>query len=402
MSLIKLTYFFFRLLSFISHRFNIEWPLVIRNRGFKNTCSKKALLYYKNDSIIFPWLASTFIHTNLWEVPEIVRILNRYNFLVDIVDRDAKNFIPKNEYDLFIGLGAGHSGKFFAQYAKKLPSATKVLLANGPEPIISNKLVKEQYERFNKRKSCKVPAMRLTEGLDFKTFSLITDYFLVIGEPGSFCPETYKHLKKPVLTYLPSSSPNIKFDPRWIAKRNRKSFLCFVGNGFICKGVDVLVDAFLKMPEANLHICGPDSEKLFFEVLGKDISDSHNISYEGFVDVRGSRFNQLVNECSYVIFASSSEGCATSVTSVLRAGLIPILTPETGIKVGDFGYLLDGKKSDLISKTIEICREAMALDAESYRSKVFDVLEDSLKYTQSSFSTTFEKSLITILNKIGK
>ncbi len=400
MNYIKLTFFCLHFLKFLTKIFGLEWPLIIRNKGDKTYCNKKALLYYKNDSIVFPSLAKFYTHSNFWEICEIVRLLNRYGFMVDLVDRDAKNFIPKNDYRLFIGLGAGHSGKFFAKYAKNMPSAIKVLLAAGPEPTISNKLVTEQYERFNKRKKSKVPAMRLTQDLDFESFARIADYFLVIGEPGSFCPETYEYLKKPVLTYLPSSSPKISFDPIWITKRNRKSFLCFAGSGFICKGVDVLVDAFLKMPDMNLHICGPNTEKSFFEVMGQNILKSNNIFYEGFVDIGEKKFNELIEKCSYVIFASSSEGCATSVTTVLRGGLIPILTTESGINVGEFGYILDGKKEDIISKIIEICREVIALDDTSYRSRVFDVLEESLKYTQNSFSSTFEKSLIKILRDI--
>lgn len=361
--------------------------------------SRKALLYYKNESLVFPWLARSYSHTNLWEIREIVRILNRKGFLVDLVDRDAEQFIPEDEYELFIGLGAGLSGKFFAKYAKRLPSATKILLAAGPEPRVSNQLVREQYDRFNNRKKTAVPAMRLTEGLDFETFAALTDYFLVIGEQHTFCPQTYKVLGKPVLTYLPSSSPKIRFDPEWIKKRDRKSFLCFAGNGFICKGVDILVDAFVNMPDATLHICGPDTEKNFFDVMGDAIKKSGNIHYEGFVDVGGEKFNWLTSKCSYVIFASSSEGCATSVTTVFRAGLVPILTPETSIDVGTFGYLIDGSKDDLILTTIERCKEAMDLNDASYTSKVWSVLKDSLKYTQGSFSKTIETALITVLEE---
>jgi glycosyltransferase involved in cell wall biosynthesis len=189
------------------------------------------------------------------------------------------------------------------------------------------------------------------------------------------------------------------FDPKWSEKRDRKSFLCFAGNGFICKGVDILVDAFVNMPDAILHICGPDTEKTFFEVMGDTIKKSENIHYEGFVDIGGEKFNRLIEKCSYVVFASSSEGCATSVTTVLRAGLVPILTPETSIDIGDFGYLIDGPKDNLIAKTIHRCREVMALDDASYASKVWGVLKDSMKYTQGSFSKTIESALITVLEE---
>ena len=47
------------------------------------------------------------------------------------------------------------------------------------------------------------------------------------------------------------------------------NFLCFAGNGFICKGVDVLIEAFLQTPDLNLSICGPNTEKAFLRPMKK-------------------------------------------------------------------------------------------------------------------------------------
>ncbi len=366
--------------------------------GFRHV-PYRALLYFKTEPYAFPERINEYVHTNDWEITEIVRILNGFGFVVDVIDRGRDDFIPEDKYELFIGLGAGRSGKHFAKYAEALPNAIKVLLAAGPEPILSNRLVQEQYDRFNARHSTNVPAMRLTAGIDFPSFLKHTDYFLVIGEEDQFCVGTYLPLGKPVLNFLPGVSPNVRFLKTWIETRSRNKFLCFAGNGFICKGVDLLVEAFVEMPELQLHICGPDTEPGFFEVLGKRIQEAENIHYEGFVNTGGERFETLMSECSFVIFASSSEGCATSVATVMRGGLVPILNKETGINLGTFGFKLDGPKENIIDEIRKVARFVTTISEENYRKRVYETLNDSAKYTQATFTRTFSKAILQVIQE---
>jgi len=382
----------------------LSWPFVVRGLGQRppllgHSPQRRALLYFKTEPFVMSWTVRGYTHTNLWEIVEMVRILNRYGYAVDVVDRNAKRFGPEDVYDLFLGLGAGHSGKWFSQYAHRMPSATKILIAAGPEPRLSNKLVLEQYARFNRRHGCNVPAMRLTEGLDFESFARDTDYFMPIGEPHTFCPQSYEILGKPIVNYLPSTSPSICFLPEWLDVRSKKAFLCFAGDGFICKGVDVVVDAFAAMPDAEVYICGPRSEPAFFEVLGAKLASSKNIRYEGFIEIGGPRFKELTAHCAFVVFPSSAEGCATSVATAIRAGLLPVVTRETGIDVGQFGCYIEGDKDNLVDDTIRACRAAIEMPDAEYRHRVWACLEDSLKYTQASFTESFDKAVRTVLSR---
>lgn len=382
----------------------LDWPFVVKNLGARNSDAgqprqRRALLYFKTEPFVMPWKVRGYAHTNLWEIVEMVRALNRYGYVVDVVDRDAKRFQPEDIYDLFLGLGAGHSGKRFSQYARRLSGATKILIAAGPEPRLSNQLVLEQYDRFNRRHGSNVPAMRLTEGIDFESFAQDADYFMPIGEPHTFCPQSYEALGKPVLNYMPSSSPAVRFLPEWFETRSKKTFLCFAGDGFICKGVDVVVDAFAQMPDWEVHICGPRSEPAFFEVLGAKLAASKNVQYEGFVEIGGPRFEALMARCAFVVFASSAEGCATSVATVLRAGLLPIVTRETGIDVGRFGCYIEGDKENLVDDTVRACRAATEMPEAEYRQRVWDCLGDSLKYTQASFTESFDAAIRTVLSR---
>ena len=137
---------------------------ILRNskwvQGKKLLC-KRALLYYKTDPFWDKALVGNYIHTNNWEVLEMCRILNTQGFIVDVIDRNVNNFIPRNIYDLFIGLGSGNSGKHFAKYAKVLTKAIKVLYATGADPVLSNKLILERYDDFYKRTGIKASPMRI-------------------------------------------------------------------------------------------------------------------------------------------------------------------------------------------------------------------------------------------------
>ena len=234
----------------------ITRPLLIRNLNYSNKIlNKKALLYYKTGGFLKGG-GSSYAHTNEWEIYKMVSILNHLGYCVDVVDRNKKNFNPKNVYDLFIGLAAGDSGKYYKKYATLLSKATKVALCAGPEPTLSAKLVKEQYSRFNSRHGVNVETMRAPT-IDFNSFASESDAILAIGESDTFCPESYRIHNKPLYTYYPGCSPKINFFQNWLQTRDINKFICFVirlyNDSFnsVCKNVassvslsDSLIDSF--------------------------------------------------------------------------------------------------------------------------------------------------------------
>jgi len=379
-------------------RWLLPQPLFIENiTGGFNDLEGRALLYYKTAPLNDHSLIEAYEHTNNWEINEIVRILNTYGFVVDVVDRALNNFEPEDKYDLFIGLGAGNSGKYFSKYSARMTKAVKVLYAAGPEPRLSDHLVRERYDAFNSRHGLKAPYMRIIDQVNFTKFLNYTDYILAIGEYSAFCHKSYQDCGKEIKSFLPSSSPNLGYRSSWINNRKRNKFLCFAGNGLICKGVDILIEAFRDLPEMKLVICGPREEALF-EAYEGELTGQGNINFEGFVKVNSEQFNRLCSECAYVILNSASEGCVTSVTTCMRCGLVPIINKECGIETDEFGFMIDNT-AGLVSGTIDAVKRAASISAEEYSNRVYKTLMDSLKYTQSSFSTTIGKALFEIMQE---
>ena len=371
-------------------------PLFVENIvGKQDYNPYRVLLYYKTGWFLKNNNNLEYSHTNEWEIIEIVRILNSLGFVVDVIDRGVSDFSPIDKYQLFIGLAAGDSGKHFKKYAELLPSAIKVALCAGPEPKLSAQLVREQYARFNLRHKSNVPTMR-EPTIDFDSFAKSSDALLVIGEEGQFCYESYKRHNMPVYNYLPGCSSEIRFVHQWISMRDRTKFICFAGDGFICKGVDLVVEAFSRHPELTVHICGPDSERAFFDLLGDTIKNSKNIFYEGFVSVGSKKFEDLASSCSFSIFNTAAEGVATSIASVMIAGLVPIVNYETGINL-DTIKLGIKENSDRLKSTEDAIIMASSLSDRDYKDVVMKTILESKKYTQQSFSTSFKSSVSKIM-----
>ena len=371
-------------------------PLFVENIVGKNADNPyRALLYYKTGWFLKNNNNLKYRHTNEWEIIEIVKILNSLGFIVDVIDRGVLDFSPINKYQLFIGLAAGDSGKHYKKYAELLPSAIKVALCAGPEPKLSAQLVREQYARFNLRHKSHVPTMR-EPTIDFDSFAKSSDALLVIGEEGQFCYESYKRHNMPVYNYLPGCSSEIRFVHQWISMRDRTKFICFAGDGFICKGVDLVVEAFSRHPELTVHICGPDSEQVFFDLLGDTIKNSKNIFYEGFVNVGSKKFEDLASSCSFSIFNTAAEGVATSIASVMIAGIVPIVNYETGINLDTIKLGIKGN-SDRLKSTEDAIIMASSLSDSDYKDAVMETILESKKYTQQSFSTSFKSSVSKIM-----
>lgn len=369
--------------------------------GFDTYCTKKIgriLLYNKTEEYYLRGYFQDFSHPNNWESFEMGKILNRLGFVVDVIDRTATlNDVKKikNEYDLFIGLGVGDSGQYFADIAARVPKAIRVLYAMGPEPDLSNKITKSRHDYFRFRHPI-IPVIdrRLIHNVDTTRLYEQVDEIIAIG--NEFSVGSYKHLGKPVHKVYLSTYPELSISEEEFFKKNKKKFLYFGGNGNITKGLDLVLEVFANRPDLELFIGAPTTEEDFNVFSDPIITQSPNIKRLGFVDVSSRFFLDVTAECGYVIMPSSSEGSATSVTTCMRRGLVPVVTIETGIEeVQDFGYLISEGTIKGVEETIdEISKTTQA----EFLEKVHKSYKESFKYTTESFTESFE----TIIKEIIK
>lgn len=368
---------------------------------FDQYCKEKkgrALLYSKTEEYSLRGMLQDFSHTNNWESYEIGKVLNELGFVVDVIDRTATlDDVRKIEdkYDLFLGLGAGDSGQYFADIAERVPRAKKILYAMGPEPDLSNKVTKARHDYFRMRHpDVPIKDRRLILNVDTKRLYSHVDAIITIGNEFSF--GSYIPLGKPTFKIYLSTYPGLAMSEADIVKKNPRKFLYFGGSGNITKGLDLVLEVFAKHPEFELFIGAPAHEEDFNVFADPIIRQSPNIHRLGFVDVTSKQYFDLTAECGYVIMPSSSEGCATSVTTCMRRGLIPVVTAESGIEqVEEFGFLILEGTVEGIEGTIQ---KISNIPTEEFLRRVRETYKTSSKYTQDNFSKSLKDALIRAIN----
>ena len=371
-------------------------------KNYCKCCEKKigqALLYYKTSPFLFEKF--NFVdcsHTNNWEVLEIAKILNKLGFWVDIIDRSIKSKeikVIEDKYDIFIGIGAGNSGRHYPEIAKRVKRAIKILYATSQEPNVFNKALKKRYEYFFRRHpGAKLPYIGFKTQVNMLQVIQNTDFIFCTG--NKYTIKTYHKHGKPIYKIFVSTFPKINFSLKELYNRSQNKFLYFGGNRNILKGLDLLIESFAELPDLELYICTPAKEKEFNLFYKSTLSRSRNIHWMGFVLVGEKTFNWLTSQCGYVILPSCTEGTATSVVTCMRKGLIPIVTHNTGIDLGDFGYLIEDISIETLKSQL---RKISRTPRKEFIRRSIKSYFASFNYTQAKFSESFEKALIDALLK---
>ena len=157
----------------------------------------------------------------------------------------------------------------------------------------------------------------------------------------------------------------------------KKNFLWFGSQGLIHKGLDLLLDYFVKHPDLHLHIGGPiDREPRFEKAYFNELYKTPNIHTYGFIDIRSELFSELIKKCLFVIYPSCSEGEPGSIMNVMANGLIPIVTKETGIRVKGFGYLIPAVNIKAIESAINV---ALQEKNDILKEKSFECFKNTRK-----------------------
>jgi len=239
--------------------------------------------------------------------------------------------------------------------------------------------------------------MRYDSELPVNSILNSTSCILSIGESTQFGARSWKGLGKPVYNYFPGIASDVIKLNRQASVPTASTFLCFAGNGFVHKGVHLIVEAFLKRPDLELHICGPPTDSLFFTALGSRILSAPNIRYHGFVPFGGRRYRAIAERAAFSILASCSEGCSTSVAATMLSGLVPVVTPETGVNVGDFGVLIDAPIPERVAAIVSAIDRCASMQAQELVRRSESTVADASKYTRDSFDQSITRSLAQIL-----
>ncbi|RKT47400.1 glycosyltransferase involved in cell wall biosynthesis [Thiocapsa rosea] len=325
-------------------------------------------------------------HNHFAEAVAIVDALLELGYAVDVISYRNTTFHPHIRYDLFIS-----SRVNFELIAKRLPRETiKIVHLDTAHWLHNNAAALNRCLEVRRERHVALASYKLLE----PTWAIDSaDYATLLGNEVTY--ETYRFGNTPVFQ-LPN--PAVRLYPCPINKdlgRVRHHFIWLGSRGFIQKGLDLVLAAFARMPEYRLTVCGPISQEPdFAKAFHKELYETPNIRTHGWIDVGGHEFQQLANECIGLIYPSCAEGAAGAVVTCMQAGLIPIISRESGIDIDEsLGLMLGSFMHG--SVTVESLMEATRRIAGQPADALKDMAVESWRIARSTYSPENYKAVFT-------
>ena len=320
-------------------------------------------------------------HSNNWESREIARIFTELGFIVDAINYNDISFYPVHDYDLIFDIHYNLQRLMPFLNTKTI----KILHITGSYPRFSVKAELKRVNELEKRKKCYYSPKRIVDIELFDRSLCFSDACSLIGNDivlNTFPKEFHDKITK--VTVSASELRYIKKEKDYAPIE--KEFLWFFGGGAVHKGLDLVLDFFVKNTKYKLNIIGNvESEKDFFKIYKRELEEFPNIKYNGFLYPSDNKFKEIVDKCFSFIAPSCSEAISTAVSTVLQIGLFPIISKNTGIDLPkDCGIYLEDLSYESLEKAINNFNNINKKDLIAQITRCQDMALK--KYSRNAFS----------------
>lgn len=290
-------------------------------------------------------------HTNSWESAAIASTFAKLGFDVDVIYYRNRTFVPRKSYDVFID-----SRHNMERLHSRFPNAIKIQHLDTTSMLFHNLGETRRLYELQMRRGVTLQPRRVefpNRGLDFAHCGT------VIG--NAFTAGTWQWANKPIYRLPLPSRVTFEFPEAKRFDAARRKFLWLGTGGAVHKGLDLVLEAFSRLPHLELTVCGPvESELDFVAAYRRELYETPNITLKGWVDVAGEEFRRLCDEAGAIVYASCADAQAGSVVTAMHAGLVPIVSVETGVDVEPFGVEL---RTSTISEIVEAVERVAAFSA---------------------------------------
>lgn len=264
-------------------------------------------------------------HPHFWETWAMAECFREEGYVVDVIHWTRRRPLPRTDYDVYVDVRRN-----FDRYAAVLP----------PSCIKIAHMDTAHHRVHNGNQRLRLDALRQRRGIVLAPFKLVeencaaenADLITVLG--NDFTMNTFAYAGKPVRRIHLSNAFTYPFPHDKDFSSARRRFLWLGSEGFVHKGLDLVLEAFAGLPDHELVVCGPlNREPAFQKAYSTLLYATRNIRSEGWIDVASQRFQVLTNGCIGMIYPSCSEGGGGCVITAMHAGLIPIVTREASVDI---------------------------------------------------------------------
>jgi glycosyltransferase involved in cell wall biosynthesis len=335
-------------------------------------CGNVLIAYILDPFLLRTGERTSTAHTHYGESVLMAQAFLELGYCVDVIDFRNGDYEPRRRYDFFVSARTN-----LEHIAARLnQDCVKIAHLDTSHFSFNNQASYARLMAQQRRRGVGVSSsMRLVE---HNRAIEVADYAAVLG--NTITQDTYRYASKPLFEIPVPASLDYPWNVEKDFKACRNHFLWFGSGSLLHKGLDLTLEAFAETPQVHLTVCGPlDSETEFCRAYQRELHEIPNIQAPGWLDVTGADFRRIVDSSLAVVYPSCAEGQAGSVINAMRAGLIPVVTRETGIDVQDFGVVLEDASVDGV-------REAVTRLAGLPHSRLREMSQKAWLYTHEHHS----------------
>jgi len=320
-------------------------------------------------------------HTNHFECQTIASIFRDLGFRIEVVGYNNTDYVPPADCAVAIDI---HSN--LERWDGTLsPKTKRVLHATGAQWQFWNMA---EYRRlqavFERSGRTLFPRRQVatSRGID------VAEVATVIGNDWTM--GTFAHAGKRLERVLLSSS----YEYPWAEDRDfetaRRRFVWLGSYGMVHKGLDLVLEAFKKMPQYELTVCGrAEKEWDFYQLYQEHLTKTPNIHFESWMDLSSEKFEEIRRTHAGMIYPSSAEGCAGSIVHCAHGGLVPIVTRETGFDIGDYGMRVANGTVEAVIEAVETFANLPAIEVECRARATLEFVQKN--HTRALFETNYRR-----------
>lgn len=350
----KMNNFFIKILKRLTRSFGYEISKYYQPSYSDRMVSLKSHNGYKGN-VLLAYILEPFLlrpgepvsnkHTHDWESLQIGKTFQDLGYAVDVIDYRNHQFIPKKNYSFFVS-----ARSYFQQISQKLnPDCIKIVHLETSHFLFNNTAAYKRNLDLQQRRGITMTSLKWIQpnwAIEHADIATI--------KGNQFTVDTYAYAKKP---FFQTRNPAVVSLP-WPDNKKfddcRNNYMWLGSDGLVHKGLDLVLEAFAGMPDHHLTVCGPvQQDKRFEKAYYKELYETPNIYTHGWLDVGSEAFIDITGKCIGLVYPSCAEAQAGAVINCLQAGLIPIISYESGVDVDDFGVILRGCSILEIQETVK-------------------------------------------------